>query len=77
MKVKKRKSVSFRFALQFSIILTILSLLVALIITESLWLTIRNQKASELINAANIIEKAVETQNDEQINKSIMSLLEN
>lgn len=74
MKVKKRQSVSFRFALQFSIILTILSLLVALIITESLWLTIRNQKASELINAANIIEKAVETQNDEQINNGFPSL---
>lgn len=70
----KRKSVSFRFALRFSILLTILSLLIAFLITESLWLTIRNDKAKELINAANIIERAIESGDDEKLNSGFPSL---
>lgn len=70
----KRKSVSFRFALQFSIILTILSLFIAFVITEFLWLSIQRQKSSELIDAANIIEKAIEYQNEDIINNGFPSL---
>ena len=39
-----------------------------------MWLTIRNDKAKELINAANIIERAIESGDDEKLNSGFPSL---
>lgn len=72
--MKKRKSVAFRFALGFSIVLTLFSIVISLLISEFLWLSIRNQKASELESAAIIIEKAIEKQDEQQLNNGFTSL---
>lgn len=72
--MKKRKSVAFKFALGFSIVLTLFSIFISVIISQFLWLSIRNQKAMELENAAIIIEKAIEKQDEQQISNGFTSL---
>ena len=70
----KRKSVAFKFALIFSLVLTIFSIVISLCISEFIWLSARNQKAIELENAAFTIERAIEQQDTEQLKNGFPTL---
>lgn len=70
----KRKSVAFKFALSFSLVLTLVSIIISLLISEFIWLSARNQKATELEHAAFTIERAIEQQDFEQLKNGFPSL---
>lgn len=72
--MKKRKSVALKFALIFSIGLTIFSIFVSVLISLFLWLSTMEQKESELENAVLIIEKAIEKQDNAQLTNGFSTL---
>lgn len=74
MKKIRRKSISFKFAIVFSLLLTALAFLMALSFSQLLWFSIREQKSSELENAANFIEKSISLQDDESIKNGFPTL---
>lgn len=70
----KRRSVAFKFALSFSVVLTLVSITISILISEFIWLSARNQKAIELETAAFTIERAIEQQDTEALKNGFPTL---